>query len=72
MGHVHDCASAIQLVQFYDKQTGTIKERKKHELITGHYLQYKGYAKAKGMPITKLGSPKVKFYKDRFDVHVSW
>lgn len=72
MGHVHECTNTIQLVQTFDKKTGKIVERKKHILITGHYLKYEGYAKAKGLPLTKLGSPKVKLFGSEHDIHVSW
>ncbi len=73
MGHVHTCADVAQLVQYVDPRTKTIKERKKWCLITGHYLGYDGgYAQMKGMPIAKLGSPKVKFFEEKLDIHISW
>jgi len=73
MGHVHECTDTAQTVQYYDSRTKTVRERKKFLLITGHYLSYDGsYAQAKGMPISKMGSPKVKFYADKHDIHISW
>ena len=73
MGHVHDCADASQLVQVVDPRSKTVVERKKFVVITGHYLAYQGgYAQAKGLPLSKLGSPKVKFFSDHHDIHVSW
>lgn len=73
MGHVHECADTAQTVQFYDASRQKVRERKKYLLITGHYLSYDGsYAQAKGMPISKMGSPKVKFYANKHDIHISW
>lgn len=73
MGHVHECADTSQIVQTYDPHKKVIVERKKWLLITGHYLSYDGsYGQAKGMPIGKMGSPKVKFFSGRHDIHLSW
>ena len=72
MGHVHDIASARQAVQRVDMRNKTIVERKKFLLLTGHYLSYdKGYAQMKGMPISRMGSPKVKFFAEKWDIHIS-
>ena len=72
MGHVHDLDTGTQLVQFVDLRNKTVEERKKHLLLTGHYLSYDGsYAQEKGFPIGKVGSPNVKFFADRHDIHVS-
>lgn len=73
MGHVHECADTSQLVQVYDARRKTVIEHKKYLLVTGHYLSYDGsYGQAKGMPIPKLGSPKVKLFPNRHDIHISW
>ena len=72
MGHVHDLVSDWTLVQEYDKRNKVIVERKKLLLLTGHYLNYdKTYAQEKGYPIGKTGSPKVKLFADKFDIHDS-
>lgn len=72
-GHVHELAATSQLVQFVDLRSKTVKERKKWVMLTGHYLSYDGgYAQAKGLPISKLGSPKVKFFGEHRDIHISW
>ena len=48
-------------------------EHKKTLLITGSYLKYDGgYAQTVGLPISKLGSPKIKFCADTKDIFVSW
>jgi len=69
-GHVHELDSGTQLVQYIDGRT--VKEAKKHLLLTGHFLRYdKSYAQEKGYPIGKMGSPNVKLFADRFDIHIS-
>lgn len=70
-GHVHKCINSIVVSQRI--VDGLVKEHKKHLLITGAYLKYDGgYGQTLGLPISKLGSPKVKFYADRHDILVSW
>lgn len=71
MGHAHKCINSIVLMQ--KVESGQVKEHKKHLLICGSYLKYDGgYGQTLGLPISKLGSPKVKFYADRHDISVSW
>jgi len=71
MGHAHKCISSSVISQRIVGRL--VKEFKKHLLITGHYLTYDGgYGQTIGLPITKMGSPKVKFCADRRDIHVSW
>jgi hypothetical protein len=70
-GHVHKCINSIVLMQRVID--GQVIEHKKHLLITGAYVSYdKGYGQTLGLPISKLGSPKVKFYANRHDILVSW
>lgn len=70
-GHVHKCINSIVLMQ--EIHNGQVREHKKHLLITGAYVKYdKGYGQTLGLPISKLGSPKVKFYANRHDILVSW
>ena len=71
MGHTHKCVNSIVLMQ--RPKNGRVIEHKKHLLITGHYLKYdKGYGQTLGLPISKLGSPKVKFFSDKHDLLISW
>ena len=71
MGHAHKCINSIVLMQRVIR--GLVTEHKKHLLICGSYLKYdRGYGQTLGLPISKLGSPKVKFYKDRHDLLISW
>lgn len=70
MGHAHKCINSSILMQRV--HNGLVIEHKKHLLITGSYLKYGGYAKTFGLPPSKLGSPKVKLFASRHDVHISW
>ena len=68
--HVHDLASHTIERQAISK--GKVVYTKTHILLTGHYLGYdESYAQAKGMPPSKIGSPKAMFYGDSKDVHFS-
>jgi hypothetical protein len=71
MGHTHKCINSIVVIQRVVH--GQVIEHKKHLLITGAYLKYdKGYGQTLGLPISKLGSPKVKFFASRHDLSITW
>jgi len=71
MAHVHKCVSSSIVIQ--KVQNEVVVEHKKFLLITGSYLKYDGgYAQTLGLPISKLGSPKVKFFLNRKDISISW
>jgi predicted phosphodiesterase len=71
MGHAHKCINAITLKQ--KVQRGQVVEVKQHLLVTGHYLKYDGgYGQTLGLTISKMGSPKVKFFKSKHDILVTW
>ena len=71
MGHAHKVINSIVLMQ--KVVNGLVKEHKKHLLICGSYVKYdRGYGQTLGLPISKLGSPKVKFYANKHDLVVSW
>lgn len=70
MGHAHKLISSHALNQ--DIKNNCVIERKKFLLLTGSYLSYdKSYAQTSGLNISKIGSPKVKFFSDRKDIHIS-
>jgi len=72
MGHVHELADEAVLVQRVDLTRKMVVERKKFLLLTGSYLRYDdSYAQEKGYPMGKLGSPKVKLFSEKFDIHTS-
>jgi len=69
--HIHKCINSIVMMQKVER--GQVIEHKKHLLVTGAYLRYDGgYGQTLGLPISKLGSPKVKFFKNKHDILVSW
>ncbi len=73
MGHVHQCSDTAKLYQSVNLRNKTVVEKKKFVLITGHYLSYDGgYAQERGYSPAKLGSPKVKFFSEKKDIHISW
>ena len=70
-GHMHKAINSIVVTQ--RTVNGQVVEHKKHLLITGAYLKYdRSYGQALGLPISKLGSPKVHFYSNRHDLTVHW
>jgi len=72
MAHVHELADEAILVQQVDKKRKVVIERKKFLLLTGSYLRYDdSYAQEKGYPMGKLGSPKVKLFSEKHDIHIS-
>lgn len=72
MGHVHEKAEASTLEQKINKQNRTVEETKQYYILTGHYLNYDdSYAQERGYPIGKQGSPKVKLFSEKHDIHIS-
>jgi len=70
-GHSHKLVTSSVIIQ--KVLNGRVKEFKKHLLICGSYLKYDGgYAQTVGLPLSKLGSPKVKFYANQHDLHIGW
>lgn len=71
-GHVHDLATVAIERQGINMRNKTIEHFKQQMVLTGHYLGYDlSYAQAKGMPPSKVGSPKVKFGGERKNLHIS-
>jgi UDP-2,3-diacylglucosamine pyrophosphatase LpxH len=69
--HMHKAINSIVVMQRV--VNGLVVEHKKHLLVTGAYLKYdQSYGQALGMPISKLGSPKIKFFDDKHDLSVTW
>lgn len=69
--HTHKSANASVVIQSVVKNS--VKEYKKHLILTGGFVRYDGgYGQTSGMPISKLGSPKVKLFSSRHDVSISW
>jgi len=71
-GHLHELESYQGLFYRVSKRHAEVVKGKRLFVLTGHYLDYEGsYAQAKNMRPTKLGSPKIKLYKDEHDFHCS-
>jgi predicted phosphodiesterase len=69
-GHSHKLITSSVLMQRV--VDGMVREFKKYLLITGSYVKYGGYAQTYGLPLSKLGSPKVKFFGNKHDIFISW
>ena len=71
-GHTHELASASQPFQHYNKRGRFVEMKKKYFVLTGGFLGYfGGYAEKKSLNPSPTGMANVKFYGDRFDIHVS-
>lgn len=71
-GHVHELLSLKVPRRTLDLRSRTVKRDKKYFVLTGSFLGYEGsYAEMKNMYPTQTGVAKLKFYGDRWDVHVS-
>jgi UDP-2,3-diacylglucosamine pyrophosphatase LpxH len=71
MGHAHKIITSSVLIQRV--VNNKVTECKKHLVITGSYLKYDGgYGQTIGLPISKLGSPKVKLFADKHDLFISF
>jgi hypothetical protein len=70
--HVHDILTYSVKREYVDLRNKVVREEKKFVVTTGHYLSYDGsYAEIKGYSKTKTGSPKVKFFANKKDIHIS-
>ena len=71
MGHSHKLVTSSVIIQRV--VNGIVREFKKYLLITGSYLKYdQSYGQALGLPLSKLGSPKIKFFGTKRDLFISW
>lgn len=70
MGHAHKLITSHTIIQ--KVVNGSMVEFKKHLIITGSYLNYTGsYGQKSGLNISKIGSPKVKLFSKKHDIHAS-
>ena len=71
MGHAHKQVSGNIVVETVINDR--VVRKKKFIVVTGSYLKYDGgYWQKVGGQISKLGSPKIKFFADRHDISISW
>jgi len=70
-GHTHDLFAWKDYKQRYNKKNKNIELIEKQYLLTGSYLNYDfSYANSSSMPITKLGSPILRFYANQHKIEV--
>jgi hypothetical protein len=70
MAHVHELAHHNSEYFYIDNGDKMIKKGVKHFVLTGHYLDYAGYAEQKGLKPGNTGSPIVKFDAKDKDIEV--
>lgn len=71
-GHTHELLSLKVPRRTLNLRSRTVKREKKYFLLTGGFLGYEGsYAQKKNMYPTQTGVAKVKFFGDRWDVHIT-
>jgi len=71
MGHVHETWAGAIEKEYVNRKRKTVEIKRVELIITGHYLNYDGYARTKAYSMGKQGSPKLKLFSDKFDVHTS-
>lgn len=72
MGHVHDIWVGSDKIMKVDTKSKTVKEHKRHYVLTGAYLDYQGsYGEMKAYPPSKTGTPKIRLDGTRFDPIIS-
>lgn len=71
-GHVHDLQDHTQEIYYPDSRTKSIKTKKVHYILSGHYLDYlNSYAQMKGMRPSATGTPKIKMRGEIYQLRVS-
>ena len=70
-GHVHDNQVHSQEYLAIDNRRGGVIKKNRYFVITGHYLDWKGYAQAKSLVPGKQGTPKIKLHKDEKMIRIS-
>lgn len=72
MAHTHSLMEDSCLIQAVDRNRKMVIEKKTHVVLTGSYLTWDlSYAQEKGYSISKLGSPKIKLFANKSDIHIS-
>jgi len=71
-GHLHELAEYTGLHKYVDTRNKHVKEKKRHYILTGSFLEYDdSYAEQKSLIPAKLGCPRISLYKNEWDCHVS-
>ena len=70
--HTHELLSLKVPKRYLDLRSRTIKREKKYFVLTGGFLGYEGsYAQRKNLYPTQTGVAKLKFFGDRWDLHIT-
>lgn len=71
-GHTHELLSLKVPYRQLKLRSRTVVSDKRYFVLTGSFLDYEGsYAQRKNMYPTQTGVAKLKFYGDRWDIHIS-
>jgi len=70
-GHVHDTQVHTQDYYEINNRSGLVEQNTRYFVITGHYLNWQGYAQAKSLVPSKQGTPKIKLHSDEKMIRVS-
>jgi len=71
MGHTHNLSTYAQIVYEIDRKDKTLTQKKKHYLLSGGYLEWKGsYAEQKNYAPLKLGCAMATFNGKEYDIEV--
>ena len=71
-GHTHELMSLALDRREFDLRSRTVQRKKIYFVLTGGFLKYENsYAQRKNMYPVKTGVAKLKFYGNRWDVHIS-
>lgn len=71
-GHVHDLLSYSQEYMTINLKDKTLENKERFYVITGHYLEYGGYAENKNYAPGKIGCAKVYFDGNKHDIDIKF
>ena len=71
MAHIHDCLMAKLEPFSVDSRNGQLKQTKQTFASSSSWLDYGGYALEKKYRPAKTGSPRIRLYGNKKDIHVS-
>ena len=69
--HTHTQGAVVEKIIVPDVRNRKLLDVKQTFVSAGSFLDYGGYSERKGMPIAKLGSPRIRLDGTRKDLHVS-
>lgn len=69
--HTHTQGAIVERIIVPDVRNRKLLEVKQTFVSAGSFLDYGGYSERRGMPVAKLGSPRIRLDGTRKDLHVS-